>query len=222
VAPLPDVPKVIRTSLIHDYGSDLDVVTRFYTRFSGTNPTDAELSTFNALVGGLWFSDLAPYANSAVSLQTTQSTDLTTVTGAQSEDTTIFDGSRGGHILPASAAAVVGYEIGRRYRGGHSRGYWPFGSDTDVSSPQVWDPMFVSAFAGAVQSFFSDVAGSGWGSAGTLTHVNVSYFHGFTVVINPSTGRARNVPTVRPSPLIDTVLTYAGRSRIGSQRRRTG
>jgi hypothetical protein len=50
--------------------------------------------------------------------------------------------------------------------------------------------------------------------------VNVSYYNGFTVVTNPTTGRARNVPTLRGTPVVDTVTGIVARVQVGSQRRR--
>jgi hypothetical protein len=64
------------------------------------------------------------------------------------------------------------------------------------------------------------VQAAGWAGAGTLSHVSLSYFSGFTVITSPTTGRARNVPTVRSSPLIDPVVTLKTQTSIGTQRRR--
>jgi hypothetical protein len=96
------------------------------------------------------------------------------------------------------------------------------GVTTDLDSPQLWDGGPVTDFQSAVDGFFTDVIAGGWGGAGTLTHLNVSYYAGFTVVVDPVTGRARNLPTPRVTPLKDAITANIVRSRIGSQRRRLG
>jgi hypothetical protein len=54
---------------------------------------------------------------------------------------------------------------------------------------------------------------------GTLAHVNLSYYKGFTNVTN-SSGRERAVPTYRDAALVDPVTGYFGKAIMGSQRRR--
>jgi hypothetical protein len=219
---LPDVAKTVRVALIHTYGSDIDVVTRFFIRYSGTAPTNAQLDTFSGAVDSAWGTNLAAECNTLVTLTEVTATDLTTTSAAQGLFTTSDPGTRSGTLLPADACATAAYVIPRRYRGGHPRGYWPFGVTTDLASPQTWGSSFVAEFTGQLASFFAAVEAAGWAAAGTLSHVNVSYFLGFHVVTSPTTGRARNVPTLRGTPLVDTVSVVVGRTRIGSQRRRLG
>jgi hypothetical protein len=94
------------------------------------------------------------------------------------------------------------------------------GTPSDSSQPGQWNNAFVTAVQTGVTNFFTAVLGAGWTGAGTLTHVNVSYYSGFHVVTDPLTGRARNVPLVRVSPVIDTVTTIVARASFGEQRRR--
>jgi hypothetical protein len=222
VPPLPSVPKVIRVDQLFDIGADLSALTRFFIQFAGVNPSDAELVTFATVINGFAAADFPAYLHPDNAVSTTECTDLTSPVGAYGLFTAHTVGSSAGAPLPADTAFVSSYEIARRYRGGHPRGYWPFGASGYLVTPQLWDPTSVADFLAAVNAFFASVVGAGWSLAGTLLHVNVSYFSGFTVVVNPVTGRARNVPTKRASPLIDPVLTVVGRGRVGSQRRRLG
>jgi hypothetical protein len=118
------------------------------------------------------------------------------------------------------ASVVSSYTIQRRYRGGHPRGYWPFGVTTDLQNDVDWTAAFVTACNTGFSTFFTALFAAGWTGAGTLTQVNVSYYDGFTVVVSPTTGRARNVPTLRVSPVQDTILIVACKVSIGTQRRR--
>jgi hypothetical protein len=129
-------------------------------------------------------------------------------------------GTASGATLPAQICTVISYRIARRYRGGHPRGYWPFGAQTGLVDAGHWTSGYASAVDTQIAAFFTAVQAAGWAGAGTLSHVSLSYFSGFTVITSPTTGRARNVPTVRSSPLIDPVVTLKTQTSIGTQRRR--
>lgn len=222
MAPLPAVPKVLECALHFDIGSDANVVTRHYIHYSGTAPTDLQATDFAGWMGVQFDTACAAGCNPDVHLHLATVIDLSSATSASGENAADSTGTRAGAKLPASVAAVVGYGFGRRYRGGHARGYWPFGCQPDVNTPQFWTDSAAVEWGGLVQGYFSALLDSGWSGSGTLTHCNVSRYHGFTVVTDPVTGRARNVPTPRSTPLIDTVTTWVGRQRIGTQRRRLG
>src|ERR1700674_735092 len=136
--PLPNAPKVVRVALVHTYGGNIDVVTRFFLRYAGTAPTVGDLNSFVAACASDWVTPMAPVTNPFVTLTSVEATDLSTPSSAQATVGTSHSGTRAGDELPASAAAVTSYEISRRYRGGHSRGYWPAGSSPDVNTPQQW------------------------------------------------------------------------------------
>ena len=219
--PLPSVPKVIKITFKHSYGGDTDVLSTIHEEYTGTPPTTAEIATFATACGAAWDSNMAAYASSAqVSLEEVYATDLSSDTAAQAQVAAVFPGTGGGAALPADTCFVIGYEIARRYRGGHSRGYWPLGTETEVLSPQLWTTAAVTAMTATFVGMQAAIAAAGWSGAGTISQVNVSYFSGFTVVTSPTTGRARNVPTVRATPLIDPIVDVVGRQPFGSQRRR--
>jgi hypothetical protein len=157
-----------------------------------------------------------------VTLTQIESEDLTSATGAVDTSVESVVGSRAGSALPSSTSLVSSYTIARRYRGGHPRAYWPFGADSDLLSETQWTSAFPTACDTGINAYFAALVAAGWSGAGTLTHVNVSYYEGFTVVTNPITGRARNVPTLRVSPVVDLVTAVHSRSSIGTQRRRLG
>jgi hypothetical protein len=206
--------------LVGHYGQDNDVVTRFFIAYAGTAPTSAQLVTFANAVGTAWGTNLKSLCSSQVELTSVTAEDLTSATAAVGASGFATLGTRAGDSMTAQLAAVVSYTIARRYRGGHPRGYWPFGVDTDIATPQTWANAFITASNTGIEAFFTAVLAAGWTGAGALTHVNVSYYHGFTVVTNPTTGRARNVPTLRGTPLVDTVSAAVTQVTVGTQRRR--
>src|ERR1700688_1026401 len=136
--PLPPVAKCVRCSLIHNNGSDFDIVTRFFIQYAGTAPTNTQLNTFAASVGTAWGTDLKALNGTTVALDTVICEDLTTTSAAVGEAGGNVAGTRGGNVLPAATAFVTSYTISRRYRGGHPRGYWPFGVQADLATAQTW------------------------------------------------------------------------------------
>jgi hypothetical protein len=220
VPPLPSVSGVIRVAVTGIYGSSNTVVSRFFVHYSGTAPTNAQLNTFCAAVRATHVTNVKPLSGGQWELTEVVAEDLSSATGAVGLWAGADGGSRAGSPLAASTAMVIAYQIARRYRGGHPRGYWPLGVSGDLTGAQEWSSTFQTAVNTGMAAFFAGVLAAGWTGAGTLTHVNVSYFSGFTVVTSPTTGRARNVPTLRGSAIVDTVLGYSARHVPGSQRRR--
>lgn len=201
-------------------GTTVPWLNRFYIHYTGTAPTNAQLATFDAAVNTAWGTNMKPLMPLSGTMTQIESADLTSSTGAVDTSPFSVAGTRAGTNLPADQCLVSSYEIARRYRGGHPRAYWYFGVVADQASPLVWSTTFTNSCNTGINAFFTALVAAGWTGAGTLTHVNVSYYEGFTVFTNPITGRARNVPTVRGTPLVDTVTSVASKTSIGSQRRR--
>lgn len=220
--PLPDVPNTLKVSLVHSYGSDTDVVTRYFIHYTGAAPDAPQLVTFAGDIAGDWVAQLQADNSTFVTLERVDIVDLSSATAAQGSATAGTAGTLSGSSLTADTSFVSNYEINRRYRGGHPRGYWPLGVESALISPQLWDPTAVAAWAGDISAFFGANMTHGWAGAGTLEHFNISAFNGFVAVENPITHRYRNIPTPRPIPLQDPVIDIVGRQRVGSQRRRLG
>lgn len=217
---LPDVNKVIRIAISGHISVNNPWVTRFFLSFSGANPSTADLDTYASGVLGTFDTDLKALCDGATHADQCEVVDLTSPTSAISIASDDIGGTRSGGNTPADLCVVVSYQVARRYRGGHPRGYWPFGVVEDFDTTYTWSSDFLDAVNTGLGNFFDDLNGGGWGGAGTLKHVNVSYYQGFTVVTNPTTGRASNVPTLRGAPLVDEVTDIHPRSSMGTQRRR--
>jgi hypothetical protein len=214
------VSKVVRVALGFNLGDGTPALTRFFVRYSGTAPTNADLATFDAAIATAYGTNLKSLADTGQIMNEVSSQDLSTATAGVDDSTVSVAGTRGASFIGASSALVASYRIARRYRGGHPRGYWPFGIQTDLNDRNTWKSTFITAANTGLTAFFTAVNAAGWSGAGTLDHVNVSFYSGFTVVTNPITGRARNVPTLRGTPLIDAVTATFAQSSVGSQRRR--
>jgi len=220
VPPLPAAPKVIRVALSGTVSGGAVWLTRHFIQYTGTAPTNAQLHTFDASVITAYTAQIVGLADADTVLTQVESIDLSSSTSAVDITAASVAGTRAGAVLAASTCTVVSYEIGRRYRGGHPRGYWKLGTQSDLTNPRTWSAAFTNACNTDIAAYFTALEAAGWTGAGTLTQVNVSYFSGFHVVTNPITLRARNVPLVRVAPTIDTVTSVLTRSSIGNQRRR--
>lgn len=220
MAPLPDVPNVLRVAFVHTLGTNPNVVTRMFIHFTGSAPTTAQLNTFCTACATAWNSNMASLADADVTLTEVTAIDLTSPTAAEGSATVSHAGTRSAGALPADIAVVVAYEILRRYRGGHARGYWPMGGETDLSGERVWGASFLTAMETGITALVAAIVAAGWSGAGTLAQYNVGYYSGFSVVTNPLTHRARNVPTLLTVPHADPVTSTIVRPTIGSQRKR--
>jgi hypothetical protein len=213
---LPPVPNVLQVATLTS-----DAVTRFFIQYAGSAPSAAQLITWNGSVQSAWTTNIVPLYDPSYHLTQIQTIDLTSPTSAVALTTMNVAGTRTGGQLPQELAAVTSYKISRRFRGGHSRGYWLMGTKTDVGGSEQWAGAFVTAVNSGVAAFFTALFAAGWSGAGALTHVAVSRYKGFTVVTDPVTGRARNIPTVRATPVVDAVTGVVCQPFYGTQRRRT-
>lgn len=218
---LPDVPKVLRVACSGTSGGGEVWLTRFYVQYQASAPTPPNVVTFCNGVITSWVAHISPELTPNKDLTQVEVTDLSSPTSSIGLVATSNPGTRTGAWLPPAVCVVSSYTVSRRYRGGHPRGYFPAGSETDVDTNGQWADLFVTEFTLAVRNFFTDVLAINWGTSEGFLHVNVSYYEGFTVVTDPITGRARNVPKLRTGgPAIDNIVTSSARKVIGTQRRR--
>lgn len=210
----------MRVAFSGTINSTVPWLSRLFLQYTGTAPTAAQLTTFNTALNTAWTGNLKGLCGSEIVLTEIESTDLTSALAAQAVTGVSNAGNRSGGLVPSSACVVTSYEIARRYRGGHPRGYWPFGTDTDVSTELVWAAGLLTSVNTDLPAFIAAAAAAVWSGGGTISQVNVSYYHGFTVVTDPVTGRARNKPTLRTSVTPDAVTSIVARASIGTQRRR--
>jgi hypothetical protein len=218
---LPNVPSVIRVQLKHTLGADLDVLSRLYFQYSGAAPTVGQLNTMCTTVGTNWNTTMAGQANPVCSLTEVLITDLSSPTSAQAAVAVSHAGTRTGQANPAATCVLLGFPIARRYRGGKPRVYLPYLNAGDLATDQTWGAGSLSTLVTDWATFTGDIetAIAVWGTSGI--QVNVSYYESFTLVVNPITGRGKNVAKLRVGgPVVDTVTSIVANTRPASQRRR--
>jgi hypothetical protein len=220
--PLPPAGNVVRITWKATAGTDLDILTRLYWTYTGSDPSVGDLNTIALNAQGAWVSHLqALHADDITLVETTvydlSSDDANTGVYASSDA-----GTRGASGLPGGTATLINFTIGRRYRGGKPKVFWPMGVQGDLDGPQTWSTAFVDAVGTAWDAFAVAISEETGGDIDLSDQVNVSYYKGFTVVTNPITGRARNVPTLRETPAVDAITSYSIGPKYSSQRRRNG
>lgn len=192
---------------------------RFFLGYSGSAPTVANCNSLASDIATAWQTDIASLVPAAWSLVEVDVLDIATDSGNSGNAAVSYAGTRSGDALPAQCAANIEYNIARRYRGGKPRIYMPIGVMTDLQNQSEWSNSMVTSIEAGWNSFMSAVQALTVGSMGTLTHVNLSYYKGFTNIVN-SSGRERAVPTYRAAALVDTVTGYAAKVQVSSQKRR--
>jgi hypothetical protein len=216
--PLPASP-CMRVRLIYNEGVAGEGGNRFYLSYSGSAPTGANCVTLAGDIAAAWETNIAPLIDEEYSLDEVDVLDIATDSGLSGQWTGSHAGTKTGDSLAASAATNVEFGIARRYRGGKPRMFLPPSTSPDLNGVTSWSETYVGDVNTGVAAFFTAIAGLSVGAIGTLAHVNLSYYKGFTNVTNPS-GRERAVPTYRDSALLDTITGYSTKVIVGSQKRR--
>lgn len=216
----PAVPGVLRVTFAGTQSVDARLTSRIFIAYSGTAPTNAECVTFGTQCGTQWNANLAAEVDNGFTLTEVDVVDLSSSSAGVGTATVSHAGTRGATELGINTCMCINYEIARRYRGGKPRGFWRMGVFADLNGPAEWTGSFITGVNSAFGSFITDIVGSGWSGAGTLEHVNVSYFQGFTPH-EGTTGRYKNIPNHRSGgPITDSIASYSAQVRIGTQRRR--
>lgn len=218
VVPLPDT-NCVRVRQVWNEGTNGEGSNRFYLAYAGSAPTPGNCSTIASDIAAAWASHLAPLANNYVTLNEVDVLDISTDTGNSGQWTGSNGGSRGTDNLPDNCAVNIEFGIARRYRGGKPRIYLAAPIQTDQGNPSAWSTDFLTAAASGWAAYIAEVVALSVGAVGALEHINLSYYKGFTNIMN-SSGRERAVPTYRATALSDPVESYSVKAIIGSQRRR--
>lgn len=209
----------MRVRLDYTQSDGYDGGSRFYLGYSGSPPTPGNCTTLAGDVEAAWLAHLAALIHPAWALTEVDVLDITTDSGSSGQWTGSEDGSNSGTEFPSQVATNVEYNIARRYRGGKPRMFLPGGTQADGLDAGHWSTDFIDAVNTGITAFFAELEGLSIGAIGTLTHVNLSYYQGFTNVTN-SSGRTRAAPKYRTAALVDTVESYSCKATMGSQKRR--
>ena len=215
---LPAVPNVIRVTVKQSYGDDVDILNRCYFSWSGST-TQVSLGLMATGLAAAWHAHIALYQYTGLNLVSVECVDLTSDSAPLAYYEPGTSGQNAGTNLPAGSAAVLQFEINRRYRGGKPK---MFLSGINAGQMQTPQTLTAAAIADFITGWLAFVLAAlvTWGGLTTLvSQVNVSYYEGFTNTVGP-TGRARVKPTLRMVPVVDLIVGVNVNPSIASQRRR--
>ncbi len=216
--PLPASP-CVRVRLDYTNSDTSEAGSRFYLGYSGSAPSAANCVTLATDIKAAWATNMASLVSFLWGLTEVDVLDIATDSGASGTWTGNEAGTIDDTLIPSSAAGNVEFQIARRYRGGKPRMFVPSACGPQLADAGHWTDDYVTALTTGVTAFMAEIEALTIGAMGVLTHVNLSYYKGFTNIIN-SSGRERAVPTYRDAALLDTITGYAGKKLVGSQKRR--
>lgn len=221
--PLPAVAGLIRVLLQYALPNASNVLNRLFFQGSGSTSNTA-LNAWTLNIANNWNTNMAPQLVPACQLVAVTAEDLSSLTSPIGA----WSGSHAGtstHVdsVDPGSALIVKNLTALRSRGGHSRNYLPGIPDSNVSAElgSQWNAASAGGIITSWKAFLAAISGAN-GPTGypSITQVVPNYYHGFTVVTNPITHRARNVPTPLATPNIYPVSTQTFNPIIGAQRRR--
>lgn len=216
--PLPASP-CVRCRLIWNVNGVTLGGSRLYFSYSGSAPTGANCTTLAGDIASAWNSHIVPLYDDQTALQEVDVLDIATDSGLSGQWTGSYPGAKTTNHLPQYVATNVEFGIARRYRGGKPRMYLPPGVATDQGTAMAWGATYIAAVNSGVAAFTAAIEALSIGAMGTLTHVNLSYYKGFTNHTTTS-GREKAVPTYRDAALLDTITGYSCKAEMSTQKRR--
>jgi hypothetical protein len=222
VPTLPDYPEVLKVRTLFTIGADSSVSTTLHFAYSGPAPTDGVCTALSDDILSFAIAQLPSVLSNQNTIDAVSVQDLTSPTAGYGETTGVTDGTETGAPLPAATCVLASAHIARRYRGGKPRNYWPLGTATDLLNPSAWESASVTAFDTQIAAYINSIVGHSESGTTIGAWVSISYYEGFTAVLNPITGRTRDIPKVRTAAIApDTVLSMAISPRPATQRRRS-
>jgi hypothetical protein len=200
-------------------GSDTNLQVREFFQYAGTLST-ADAITWLTNMEVAWRALQTASLVTGLALVLSELTDLTSTSAPQVQNST---GGAGGNSNPPNAAGValvIRKKIARRYRGGHPRIYIPGTPQGWLTTANQWDSTQLGTLVGNYTTFINAcIANTNPAAIGAITHINISYYSGFTNHTYPS-GRVKAIPTPRATPLVDAIIGVVGNPKPASQRRR--
>ncbi len=215
---LPPVANVVRVDVLFSLPGDPNAEFRKFFHYVGAL-SQADAQAWVSAIHAAFNTRMASQLYAGVTQKQTTLTDLTSASAPQALDATPHAMANANTSLPSGLAMVIKDRIARRYRGGHPKTYLPGIPNANLVGGNQWSAGGMAGVLAAWNLWISDCLNAVPALAAPASEVNVSWYQGFHVVVLPSQ-RTRNVPTLRPVPVVDTILAHSINSTAASQRRR--
>lgn len=216
----PVVPEVIRFRLTGTLQDGDAWGNRLYVLYTGSVPGAPSVLSFCESIASEWNSTWGHLLADGTLLTAVDGVDLSSTDGSGATADVSYAGGVAEGAMPNQVAANVRFDIDRRYRGGKPKAYVAGAPATAQANQSSWTTTFVNDMGTEWTAFNTAIGAMSAGGCDLTGIVNVSFYNGFTAVKNDITGRYRNVPTYRGSPLIDLVTSFTCDVVMGTQKRR--
>lgn len=216
----PPVPNVIKFRITGTLPNEAAWGVGLYTGYSGGTPSPADVLSFCEQLGVIWNGNFADFQSDTVITNSVDGIDLSSDDGAGNTAVVDYPGANSDAAVSNQIAALVKYDIARRYRGGKPKMFFPGVSVNFVADAAHFTTELVNDLGTAFGNFAGQVAEIAESGIALVGIVNVSRYQGFTAVENVITGRYRNVPKYRLDPLVDSVGGFTVDPLMATQKRR--
>jgi hypothetical protein len=218
VPPLPSVPSTARFTLRYTWGSNTNVLNRFFMKYTGAIAS-SDAATLCTTLANSWNTRLAPQYPPSLVLEDVGCLDLGTRTGVNFVLPVTHPGTNAGTGVTAGACFIMSAKVSLRYRGGHPRVYLPAFVTSDLTDSNTWSTAAQGVVFTAFTGMLSDLAASPPVGVGALSQVAV---HAYSS--NPADFPSGHPTTPPPwplaTPLTLPISSWATNPQVGSQRRR--
>lgn len=165
-----------------------------------------------------WNASLGSVTGANVIMRRCTGVDIGSVAGVSYDTGPVANaGGTLANLEPSSLCASINYQIAQRYRGGHPRGFWPFGNMSQMQNESLWittdSALFVSNLTGYIGTLISHANTAG--GVGVL-HVVPRYTYTYSVSSNGKKIHKERTGFVGAFP----VNGYSCAPTVGTQRRR--
>lgn len=200
----PVVPDVLKVEFLWSLAG-LPAANVKYVQYSGDAPTAGACAAIAEALYTAWWADAGAHLSTGTTFEACRVTDLATDTGAEGSVAPASVGGDATGDTPAGCALLVNHTIGRRYRGGHPRTYYPGLGLAAIASVASWEAAALTAFTAAEAAYA--LAASTFSESGCdgVYNVNVSYISDHAA---------------RVDPVIDQITGSIASGIIRTQRRR--
>lgn len=206
--PLPFAPNCLKVRHIGTIGpGEFGMIHHFRHSHAG-DVTDVEASTIATDFSTNWNTNIVGLFSNQVILKQVVVEGLNSGTDGEGAWGGAIPGTGAAGTMSAAVAVLEKDTIGRRYRGGHPRHYWPAPSEGNLADPTHLTDAYVAFFQAQLDAWVGQaLVDIGTVLTGTADFVNVSYY---------------TAHALRPVPVIDSITGWSIEKMVATQRRRVG
>lgn len=206
--PLPPVPGVIKVAIKGAFATGTPWAITDHYRYTSPAPSNSQMTAFANAIRLSYSANMVSVIAEDIVMQEATCQDLSSPTGAFGSDSGVHYGTAGSLNLPDHTCVLVKKEGSLRYRGGHSREYWPqMGAAGANNTGNSWAAANISQFATQYQSYIDQIFANA-PSGLTLLQRCIVHYEG-------------QHPSIT-YPYVELVVGHTVETQMATQRRRLG